>query len=69
MLVEIELPLLPAAHRHRFLEMARRRGDFALVGVAAVVTLDADGTLQQMRGSRFAASAIGRCWRAMRRAR
>jgi carbon-monoxide dehydrogenase medium subunit len=42
MLTEIELPVLPPRSGTAFLEMARRRGDFALAGVAAVVTLDAD---------------------------
>lgn len=43
-LVEIALP--PPAPRSGtcFVEVARRRGDYALLGVAAVVTLDADGT-------------------------
>lgn len=43
MLVEVELPPLPARTGTCFLEVARRRGDYALVGVAAVVTLGADG--------------------------
>jgi carbon-monoxide dehydrogenase medium subunit len=42
MLTEIELPILPPHSGTAFLEMARRRGDFALAGVAVVVTLDAD---------------------------
>jgi CO/xanthine dehydrogenase FAD-binding subunit len=43
LLVEVELPKLPARTGTCFLEVARRRGDFALMGVAAVVTLAADG--------------------------
>ena len=43
MLVEIAIPPLPAPSGACFLEVARRRGDYALVGVAAVVTLGADG--------------------------
>ena len=37
MLVEVELPRLPPRTGTCFLEVARRRGDFALMGVAAVV--------------------------------
>jgi carbon-monoxide dehydrogenase medium subunit len=43
MLVEIAIPPLPARSGTCFLEVARRRGDYALVGVAAVVTFGADG--------------------------
>jgi CO/xanthine dehydrogenase FAD-binding subunit len=43
LLVEIAVPALPARTGTCFLEMARRRGDFALMGVAATLTLDADG--------------------------
>jgi len=43
LLVEITVPPLPASSGTAFLEMARRHGDYALVGVAAVVTLDAPG--------------------------
>lgn len=38
MLVEIELPSLPLHAGTCFLEVARRRGDYAMMGVAAVVT-------------------------------
>lgn len=44
MLVEIALPGLPPRSGTCFLEVARRRGDYALLGVAAVVTLGEDGT-------------------------
>jgi len=43
LLVEIAVPPLPARSGTAFLEMARRHGDYALVGVAAVVTLDPRG--------------------------
>jgi carbon-monoxide dehydrogenase medium subunit len=39
MLVEVELPPLPPRTGTCFLEVARRRGDYAMMGVAAVVTL------------------------------
>lgn len=40
MLTEIELPLQSPHTGSCFMEVARRRGDFAIVGVAAQVTLD-----------------------------
>jgi|HubBroStandDraft_6_1064221.scaffolds.fasta_scaffold36155_2 carbon-monoxide dehydrogenase medium subunit len=43
LLVEIAVPALPARTGTCFLEMARRRGDFALMGVAATLTLDPEG--------------------------
>jgi CO/xanthine dehydrogenase FAD-binding subunit len=41
MLVEIELPLTKPRTGSCFMEIARRRGDFAIVGAAAMVTLGA----------------------------
>jgi carbon-monoxide dehydrogenase medium subunit len=38
MLTEIHLPALPPGSGHAFEEFTRRQGDFALVGIAAVVT-------------------------------
>ena len=49
LLVEIALPPLPARTGTAFVEFARRRGDYALMGVAAVVTLDDSGAIQQAR--------------------
>ena len=49
MLVEV---IVPAAKRRTgtaFLEVARRRGDFAMMGVAAVVTLDEGGACREAR--------------------
>ena len=43
MLVEIELPWLPAGTGWSFLEVAPRAGDYALLGIAALVTLDEAG--------------------------
>ncbi|HVS02238.1 MAG TPA: FAD binding domain-containing protein [Thermoanaerobaculia bacterium] len=43
LLVEIELPPLPPRTGCAFLEVARRHGDYAQVGVAAVLTLDESG--------------------------
>ncbi|HUG76915.1 MAG TPA: hypothetical protein VML57_05470 [Burkholderiales bacterium] len=41
MLVEVELPALAPRTGTAFLEVARRRGDYAMMGVAAVITLGA----------------------------
>src|SRR5262249_28292145 len=43
LLVEVRLPVAPPRTGTAFLEVSRRHGDFALVGVAATVTLDASG--------------------------
>ena len=40
MLVEIELPSPKSRTGSCFMEVARRRGDFAIVGIAAMMTLD-----------------------------
>lgn len=40
MLVEIELPAMPRRTGWSFMEVAPRAGDYALMGVAALVTLD-----------------------------
>jgi carbon-monoxide dehydrogenase medium subunit len=41
-LTRIEIPLPGAGHRSAFLELARRRGDYAIVGVAAIANLAGD---------------------------
>ena len=43
MLIEIELPSQPARTGWSFMEVAPRAGDYALMGVAALVTLDEQG--------------------------
>jgi carbon-monoxide dehydrogenase medium subunit len=43
MLVEVRIPAAPARTGAAFVEVSRRHGDFALVGVAATVTLDSSG--------------------------
>jgi carbon-monoxide dehydrogenase medium subunit len=49
MLVEIELPMAPPRSGCCFLEVARRRGDFAIIGVACTVRLDDDGRCSEAR--------------------
>ena len=45
-LVEIELPFMPLRTGWSFLEVAPRAGDYAMMGVAALVTLDEIGKCQ-----------------------
>src|SRR5688500_161803 len=45
MLVEVELPPLPPRTGTCFMEVARRRGDYAMMGVAAVLTLGTEARL------------------------
>jgi len=42
-LVEIELPFMPASTGWSFMEVAPRAGDYALMGIAALLTLDEAG--------------------------
>lgn len=49
MLVEIALPHHPANTGTCFMEVARRQGDFAIAGIAAIVTRGADGTCSHAR--------------------
>jgi CO/xanthine dehydrogenase FAD-binding subunit len=49
LLVEVALPPPPPRTGSAFIEVARRSHDFALVGVAAVVSLDEKGACQQAR--------------------
>lgn len=49
LLVEVALPAMPPRSGWAFREMARRPGDYALMGVTAVVTLDDTDRCQQAR--------------------
>ena len=49
MLVEISLPHLPAHTGTCFMEVARRQGDFAIAGIAAVVTRGDDAMCSHAR--------------------
>lgn len=47
--VAVTFPVLPPRSGSGFVELARRHGDYAMCGVAAVVTLDDDGGLVSAR--------------------
>ena len=49
LLVEVEVPARAPRTGHAFEEVARRHGDFALMGIAATVTLDDEGTCRSAR--------------------
>ncbi len=49
MLTEVELPVAQPRSGACFMEVARRRGDFAIIGVACTVRLDEDGRCAQAR--------------------
>ncbi len=49
LLIEVRVPALPRATGWAFDELSRRRGDFALVGAAALVLLNADGRIEWAR--------------------
>src|SRR5208282_1152083 len=49
MLMEVELPVAPPRSGACFMEVARRRGDFALIGVACTVRIDEDGRCADAR--------------------
>lgn len=49
MLTEVRVPALPRATGWAFDELSRRRGDFALVGAAALVHLALDGRIEWAR--------------------
>lgn len=48
-LVEIELPFMPAHTGWSFMEVSPRAGDYALMGVAALVSLDESGKCKTAR--------------------
>ena len=62
LLVEIVIPPLPAQTGYAFREISRRHGDYALVGVAATVTLDNNGRCEAAR----LVSAYADFWRRFR---
>lgn len=48
-LVEVSLPEFPVRTGWAFMEVARRQGDYAMAGVAALVTLDENGACEKAR--------------------
>jgi carbon-monoxide dehydrogenase medium subunit len=49
LLLEVEFPPLPDRTGWSFKELSRRRGDYAMMGVAAIVTLDQSGKVERAR--------------------
>lgn len=49
LLTEIGVPGLPPRTGSAFVEMSRRAGDYALVGVAALITIDQGGRCERVR--------------------
>lgn len=56
LLTTVAFPPWPAARRHGFHEVARRHGDFAMVGAAVTLDLDADGRCAAARIVLFGAA-------------
>jgi len=56
LLVEVAVPTSPARTGYAFTELARRHGDYALVGVAARVTLD---RRERCHGTRITLFSVG----------
>jgi aerobic carbon-monoxide dehydrogenase medium subunit len=57
LLTEVSLPAWPARTGWSFLEVSRQRGDFALVGVAVILTLDPSKKVCQ--GARIVLTGVG----------
>lgn len=49
LLVEIEFPAIAAKMGFAFMEIARRHGDYAMAGVAALLSVDDEGNCEQAR--------------------
>jgi CO/xanthine dehydrogenase FAD-binding subunit len=49
LLVEVRVPALPVRSGTAFVELSRRHGDFALVGVAATLSVDTDDRCSEAR--------------------
>jgi CO/xanthine dehydrogenase FAD-binding subunit len=56
LLVEVAVPRPPSHSGHAFLEVSRRHGDYALAGVAVVVTLD---SRSRCKTARIALCSVG----------
>ena len=57
LLTEVTFPALPQGSSWAFIEVARRHGDFALVGVAAIIALDGAGICSEARVALFGVGA------------
>lgn len=57
LLTEIEVTVLPPRTGAAFVEFARRHGDFALGGAAALLTIDSDGACERARVALLAAGS------------
>jgi carbon-monoxide dehydrogenase medium subunit len=57
-LVEVRLPAQEAEAHSAVVEIARRKGDFALAGIAAAVALDGDGRFGPSRLAAFGVSPV-----------
>jgi CO/xanthine dehydrogenase FAD-binding subunit len=57
LLVEVRLPAPPAGSGWAFLEISRRHGDFALVGLACLLALEPDG--RHVATARLAYTGVG----------
>ena len=66
LLAEVEIPAMPGKRAgYGFAEVARRHGDFALVGACAVVSLDAAGVCRHARLAVFGAGDVPHLARAV----
>ncbi|MGI8576016.1 MAG: FAD binding domain-containing protein [Egibacteraceae bacterium] len=53
----VTFPTMPPGSGSAFRELARRHGDYAMCGVAAVVTVEEDGTIKDARAGYLAVAA------------
>jgi carbon-monoxide dehydrogenase medium subunit len=58
LLTEIRVPAQPATEGSAVVELARRRGDFAVAGIAGTLTLAADGAIDRARLVAFAVAPV-----------
>jgi carbon-monoxide dehydrogenase medium subunit len=61
-LTEVRLPVAPAGAGYAFEEFARRHGDFAIVGIAAVVTVDGRRVVRARLATAGASPVPVRLW-------
>jgi aerobic carbon-monoxide dehydrogenase medium subunit len=57
MIAAIDLPIWPAGHSHGFHEFARRHGDFALAGAAALLDVGPDNKVRKAALTMFGVAA------------